>query len=594
MLVGLMQPGTRAGVWTFAKWTDRLIPMSEVNEAWKKHVQSASKQITSPGQFTHVERVLEDAIKDWSGLPTTHNRHLVLLTDGMVDVSKVPGENEASRQRIIDDLLPKIKALGAKLHTVALSERADHELMKKLSGETDGWYQQVESADKLQRVFLKIFEQVSKPDSIPLSDNKFTVDSSIREATVLLFNKKGSPPPVLIAPNGEKFTDTDLPGGIAWFRDEGYELITISSPAKGEWSLQADIDPDNRVMIVTDLKLQTSEIPSHIAVGEAVMVSGNLTNRGKNVTRKAFLRVLDVRAFAMTPSGRDPQDLNDSGESGDVAASDGLYSMLFKEDSAFSDVELLFSVESPTFMREKRFHIAVHEPATLLIEGKGDVAKAIVKLESSVMREGAKISVWQDDPSGAISDLSATENTQSYVLANPAAGVYLKVEGQSVLGNLISREYGPIYAEGVEPPAVVEPEVEVPAEVIVEETVVEEEKPTEVVEDVAEQVVEEVVEEEDDTMMTVAIVGGANMLLILIGLGAWWIIRKRNKDDGESLADELDELDVDEESTSEDVAEKATEDSGEGEKEPSAEAAEEEVEADAESSEDKNKKGDNS
>ena len=45
-------------------------------------------------------------------------------------------------------------------------------------------------------------------------------------------------------------------------------MITIASPQKGEWTLQADVDPDNRVMIVTDLKLQTSEIPTHIAAGE--------------------------------------------------------------------------------------------------------------------------------------------------------------------------------------------------------------------------------------------------------------------------------------------------------------------------------------
>ena len=201
MLVGLMQPGTRAGVWTFAKWSNPLVPLAEVDAGWKKRALSASKQITSPGAFTHVERVLQNAIKGWSGKPSTHNRHLVLLTDGMVDVSKQPAESAASRARILDELLPKLQGLGAKVHTIALSERADHELMKRLSSATDGWYQQVESADRLQRVFLKIFEQVGKPDAVPLKGNKFTVDSSVREATVLLFRTPGSADPVLVSPD---------------------------------------------------------------------------------------------------------------------------------------------------------------------------------------------------------------------------------------------------------------------------------------------------------------------------------------------------------------------------------------------------------
>ena len=255
MLVGLLQPGTRAGVWTFAKWTNPLVPLAGVDEAWKKKALALSQQIKSPGAFTNIERVLEDATKDWSGRPTTHNRHLVLLTDGMVDVSKVAGESAASRKRILEKLLPHLKQLGVKVHTIALSDRADHELMKRLSGETGGWYQQVDGADQPKRVFLKVFEQVGKPEGVPLKDNRFTVDASVKEAAILLFREKGSPAPVLISPNGEEYKDSDLVAGVAWYKDQGYDLITVGSPARGEWSLRADVDPDNRVMIVTDLKL---------------------------------------------------------------------------------------------------------------------------------------------------------------------------------------------------------------------------------------------------------------------------------------------------------------------------------------------------
>lgn len=539
MLVGLMQPGTRAGVWTFAKWSNPLVPLAEVDEAWKKRALAAAEQIKSPGAYTHVERVIEAAIKGWSGEPKTHNRHLVLLTDGMVDVSKTPGESAQSRARIIEQWLPKLKALGVHVHTIALSERADHDLMKQLSSNTDGWYQQVNQADKLQRTFLKIFEQVGKPDSVPLTDNKFTVDSSVREATVLLFRKPDSEAPVLISPSGEEFTDTDLPGGVAWYRDQGYDLVTISSPGKGEWALRADVDPDNRVMIVTDLKLQTSEIPAHVAVGESVLMSANLTARGKLVQRKAFLRLLDVRADAMTEAGSDPQGLNDAGEEGDAKAGDGRYSMRYKENRAFDEVELLFSVESPTFMREKRYRLSVHEPAKLTVSQMAEGMFAKLELDKAILRDGAEVQVWQRDKSGAKADLQKTP--EGYKLNDPKAPVYANVQGQTQLGNMLSQEYGPVYAEGVSPPAVEPAATAEPKAPTVGES---ETKAPEVApepEAKPDPVVEAEPEEEAGWLMPTLIFGGVNLMLIIVGVGAWMLMRKRKSETSESLLDDLEE-----------------------------------------------------
>jgi len=563
MLVGLMQPGTRAGVWTFAKWSNPLVPVADIDDAWKQKALALSRQINSPGQFTHVERVLEDAIADWSGEPSTHNRHLVLLTDGMVDVSKVAGESAASRQRILEQLLPRLKQLGIKVHTIALSKRADHDLMKQLSNQTDGWYQQVESADTLQRVFLKMFEQVGKPDSVPLAGNRFTVDASVREATVLLFRGPGSQDPVLISPSGERFSDSDLPAGVAWYRDQGYDLITVSSPNKGEWSLEADVDPDNRVMIVTDLKLETSEVPAHIAVGEQVGMIANLNNKGQLVRRKAFLRLLDVRADAMTQAGTDPQGLNDAGQDGDQVAADGRYSMLYREDRAFEEVELLFSVESPTFMREKRYRLAVHEPASLSVEGEGEDVRALVTIEPAVMRDNAEITIWQADPSGGKRDLSAAADGQGYLLVDPKAPVHMQISGQTKLGNLVKRSYGPVYPPSVEPPVQTAPQPVQPQQA--QAALAAQPEPAADPATPAPQP-QETAEEESDFVMPAIMFGSANLLLMLIGGGVWWWMRKRrNGDEDDTLLEEFVEEEAETEEASaeqpEDQADKAEQES---------------------------------
>ncbi len=230
LLVGLLPDEARAGVWTFGQYVNMQVPLGQVDEAWRERARTGAAKIGSPGQFTNIEEVLKRAIADWEGASRVYQRHLILLTDGMVDISKSPGKNRISRQRIIDELVPKLKGYGAKVHTIALSERADHELMKILSNESGGWYEQVNDAEQLQRIFLRIFEKVGRPDTIPLTDNKFLVDSSIEELTLLIFRKDGAEPTQTIMPSGQQFGTKEAPENVVWHHDEGYDLLTIADP----------------------------------------------------------------------------------------------------------------------------------------------------------------------------------------------------------------------------------------------------------------------------------------------------------------------------------------------------------------------------
>ena len=549
MLAGLLQPGTKAGVWTFARWTDNLVPVGDVDSAWKKRTQSVSEKISSPGQFTNIEDVLDKSSADWSGEPTTHARHLVLLTDGMVDVSKQAAENAQSRERIIGTLLPRLKAAGVKVHTIALSERADHALMKTLAGETGGWYQQVAQADELQRAFLRMFETVGKPDSVPLQDNRFVVDSSISEATVLVFSKPDAPPVVLRSPSGDEYTDSDLPAGVAWFRDQGYDLITVASPQKGEWRLQADIDPDNRVMIVTDLKLQHSEVPTHMAVGESLRIEAKLSSRGELVTRQAFLRLLQVHAERVDQDGSQPLALNDQGEGIDDKAADGRYTLLVSEPDVQDEVGVLVAVESPTFMRQKRFRLAVHEPAEGSVADGPDGPVLNITLQGAVMQPGAQLSAWQLAADGQRMPLQLAESQPgqwSASLMDPVLPSYLKVSGTTKLGNLIERTAGPIVPPGVTAPAVVAapPVVDAPPPVAVvpppppvePEATAPPAEPAPVVPPAV---------EEDSLLLPGLVFGGFNLTL-MIGAGLWFFLRRRRAaaDDELEFDDLVDDIDA--------------------------------------------------
>ena len=126
-----------------------------VNEAWKKLSKELAAQIHAKGLFTDIESAIETSTAGWKEpAKELDNRHVILLTDGVVDVSKNLGESESSRKRILSDLLPRLKKAGVSIHTIALSENADHTLMRQLATVSGGGYAQVNSAADLQRVFF--------------------------------------------------------------------------------------------------------------------------------------------------------------------------------------------------------------------------------------------------------------------------------------------------------------------------------------------------------------------------------------------------------------------------------------------------------
>jgi len=542
MLVGLLQPGSKAGVWTFAQYANALVPPAEVDKAWKQQALAASQQIDSPGMFTNIERVLRRAIHDWEGVPPHHRRNLLLLTDGMVDVSKTPGESAASRQRILDELLPRIRELQAQVHTIALSSRADHELLKRLAHDSGGWYQQVDSADQLQRVFLKLFEQAGQPDGLPLKGNKFRVDNTIREATVLVFRADGNPEPRLTTPSGSTFGRDDAPGNVTWYHDTGYELVTLHDPQVGEWTLAGDVDPDNRVMVVTDLRLQLSELPGRIAAGEPLPVSASLTNDGRLITRHEFLDLVEVRAETLGERGLAPQPLNDKGYKGDTRAGDGRYGMDLVENRAQPELNLVVAAESPTFLRERRHLLAVVEPATLVV-GKDDQGVPIVTLrvDDTVMGDRKPtVTAWQpaaDDSRQPLILSPQSDGSQVAVLSDPAAPVYARIEGITRLGNHIDHEIGPVYAPGMAPPTP-PPAAAPPAHPAAEPTAAQPSAPP------APRAEAETEPEQQDAqsgwlMPAIAFVA---VNLLLGGGGLFWWRRRRRRDDEEiALLDEGEE-----------------------------------------------------
>ena len=277
LLVQLFPEQSKAGVWTFGQWVNNLIPSKVVDDNWRQFALSQADKINSVALHTNIPAALEKAVPDINSLNPNYKVHLILLTDGMVDVSKSPQENTQARQRIIDEVLPALRDAGVTIHTVALSRNADKELMERLAVETNGLSAVAEKAEDLTDIFLQAFDAAAPAEQVPLEDNRFLVDSSIEEFTALVFRREGSDAPKLISPNGTIYSYSKNSADIKWFQQQNYDLITVQKPYEGEWRIDADLKPNSRVAVISNLNLKVNPLAKSTFIGDAAQVVAFLT-----------------------------------------------------------------------------------------------------------------------------------------------------------------------------------------------------------------------------------------------------------------------------------------------------------------------------
>ncbi|MGK0171199.1 MAG: hypothetical protein ACI9W2_002928, partial [Gammaproteobacteria bacterium] len=369
LLVELFPDGTTAGIWTFARFVDMPVPHDQVGPQWRRTALAKAKRIHSRGLFTDIEAVLTKATRNWKTPDAERERHLILLTDGVVDIPAGERASSKSRERILAQILPTLKATGAKIHTVGLSDNVDKTLLRELSVATNGHYAQVHEASELQRVFLKLFEQTAQADTVPLIGNAFSIDPAVSEVTLVVFRVDAdSPATQIVSPQGKKFGAKNAPKNVRWRSDESYDLITMTSPTAGQWRIDAALDPDNRAMIVTDLKLRVEDLPAFLTPGSALELTAHLTEGKTRIARSNFL---DKLVFVASTHPRGEEDVLTEVELTGTAPDNGTAKpgeFTGKLTPEVGALEVLVRVDGGTFVRERRHLLLVEWPAVAYLE----------------------------------------------------------------------------------------------------------------------------------------------------------------------------------------------------------------------------------
>lgn len=363
MLVKLLPENSKGGVWTFGQFVNMLVKHQQIDSTWKQLADQSASSINSIAQFTNIGEALEKAAYDSNySSRDQFQTHVILLTDGMVDISRDPAVNDRERQRILNEILPTYQKAGYRIHTVSLSDKADKALMEKLALGTDGKSVVAKTADELMNVFLQVFDQAVPKEELPFSGNSFLTDSSIEEFTALIFRQPGSPETRIISPDNTEYSQNTTDPTVNWYRTDKYDLVTIKRPLEGEWKVVAELEPQSRITVVSDLSLAVKSLPTNILEKHVLDLSFALREENKVVNRAEFLDLLDID---VTVNHQD-KTVFTKRLSDELMPGNGVFTQPINAFDQVGQYTLSINVDGKSFQRQFTHSVNVRQPFKIL------------------------------------------------------------------------------------------------------------------------------------------------------------------------------------------------------------------------------------
>lgn len=308
-----------------------------------------------------------------------------------------------------------------------------------------------------QQTKVDYYQSDNITNAIPYFDNRFKIDAQLEEITLLFYRKSGTPPIILVRPDGTKIKINNLPKDtVTWFDDRTFDLITIKNPMPGPWQAIGDILPQSHIMVVTEVTIKVDPLPEVILSGETLKIEGHLYNGAQAIDDPLFRDVikLNVDFFSTNNSaydnfGAEPikmAQFRDDGRELDEHANDGMFTGEFELVFAPGEWLPIYSVIMPMATRQLRQKpiILQKTPISISVERVMEVGQfhqvsfAIDPTyvdADSVLFQGKVI--FPDRQEVPFSIMEGKGNVRTYQLAYTESGVHriqVSVFGKTING----------------------------------------------------------------------------------------------------------------------------------------------------------------
>jgi hypothetical protein len=304
-LISNLAPEEKAtlGIWLFGEEPRVLLPESIVNKASKSKLASYVNSYVTQDVKTDLEAIIKLLLDtpDSGNLAPEFNRHWILVTDGMVDISLDEAVNKASRDRILNELMSQLEERGIHLHTVSMTGYTDKELLESLSLRTDATHTEVAIPEDLLDTFDRIFTQASPSDELPFDGNQFVVDDAIDELTLVVFHENGIQPHV-VKPDGSLLSLVN-DRNVSVAASDHYTLITVRKPDAGVWQVDnVDLERSS-IRVITNLSSQATQVAPIVFVNEPIYSTVGLFQKNVIIKDDNILNLVTVKQTLIRLSG---------------------------------------------------------------------------------------------------------------------------------------------------------------------------------------------------------------------------------------------------------------------------------------------------
>lgn len=380
-------------------------------------------------------------------------------------------------------------------------------------------------------------------NQIPYFDNRFRFDAEVDEATLIFFRRRGTPPVILVQPDGSKLRVNDYPKDrVEWFDDQSFDMIKITKPTPGPWQALGDILPNSEILVVSTVSIDVEPLPTLLMSGETLKITGKLLNGGEHIKEKNFSDVVALDVTFTSTNNADYENFGsgtvevgrfvDDGRDLDEYANDGVFTGEFLLTIPPGEWAPKYSVKLPMITREQKQDLILLKPNPITISVEAtdvmgdnhiltfDVDDRYVDVESMVFQ--GKL-IYPNLETESFSLLEPSKEARTIAYENKDAGIHrvtVSAFGKTIDGREFSLSI-PEFTFNVKLPPLTATEDEVNEDSSLESV-------DEIAQLLEQQPVEEVVIEPKDNTWTWIYIALGNLIILLLGgfLAWWYLVRK--------------------------------------------------------------------
>ena len=310
-------------------------------------------------------------------------RMLVLLSDGRMDPNPQRYSQAEATNKLINSELPELKRNGIVVHTVALSDEADRNLMSQMALSTDGLGRYAKDASSISPILGDILQITKQSGERDFFSRSIEIGEELPEVTIYIRRTPGSEITIR-SPSGKvlKSGERNI-GNSEWFENDEFYLISLKEPELGDWIVEGLRDPDEFIVPLRDLHAKV-HWPSALFVGSRGVIEAVLLDGSRPVSipalSKAMRATVQLHSIDRIADPVVSGEMLDDGSGGDGVANDGAFSreVVVEKEGQY---KALVTLRGPTFERsaEQPFQVSrvlmraqvdfIGQPFSTLVEG---------------------------------------------------------------------------------------------------------------------------------------------------------------------------------------------------------------------------------